>query len=87
MVGDADESNLPGVQLYGEQDVQRLQAHRLDGEEVDRHDAGGLGARNARQVTDVGRGAGRSPLRSSTVRMLAADTGIPSFFSSPWMRR
>jgi hypothetical protein len=30
--------------------------------------------RNARQVTDARRGAGRSPLPSSTVRMLVADT-------------
>jgi hypothetical protein len=43
--------------------------------------------RNARQVTDARRGAGRSPLPSSTVRMVVADTWIPSFLSSPWMRR
>jgi len=43
--------------------------------------------RKARQVTDARRGAGRSPLRSSTVRMVVADTDIPSFFNSPWMRR
>ncbi len=29
----------------------------------------------------------RSPLPSSTVRMVVADTRIPSFLSSPWMRR
>ncbi len=39
--------------------------------------------RNVRQLTDARRGAGRSPLPSSTVRMLVADTWIPSFFSSP----
>ncbi len=33
------------------------------------------------------RGAGRSPLPSSTVRIVVADTPIPSFLSSPWMRR
>jgi hypothetical protein len=43
--------------------------------------------RNARHVTDVRRGAGPSPLPSSTVRMVVADTDTPSFFSSPWMRR
>src|SRR6266496_2495629 len=43
--------------------------------------------RKARQVTEARRGAGRSPLRSSTVRMAVADTDTPSFFSSPWMRR
>src|SRR6266516_3989538 len=42
--------------------------------------------RNTRQVTDARRGAGRSPLPSSTVRMVAADTEPPSFVSSPWMR-
>ncbi|HZD02606.1 MAG TPA: hypothetical protein VFA46_21185, partial [Actinomycetes bacterium] len=40
--------------------------------------------RKARQVTDARRGAGRSPLPSSTVRTVVADTDIPSFFSSPW---
>ncbi len=39
--------------------------------------------RNARQVTDARRGAGPSPLRSSTVRMVVADTWTPSFLSSP----
>jgi hypothetical protein len=43
--------------------------------------------RNARQVTDARRGAGRSPLSSSTVRMVVADTDTPSFLSSPWIRR
>jgi hypothetical protein len=43
--------------------------------------------RNARQVTDARRGAGRSPLLSSTVRIVLADTDTPSFLSSPWMRR
>jgi hypothetical protein len=43
--------------------------------------------RNARQVTDARRGAGRSPLPRSTERMVVADTDTPSFLSSPWMRR
>jgi hypothetical protein len=43
--------------------------------------------RNARQVAGVDRGAGQSPLRSSTVRMVVADTDTPSLASSPWMRR
>jgi hypothetical protein len=43
--------------------------------------------RKARQVTETRRGAGRSPLPSSTGRMVVADTDIPSFCSSPWMRR
>jgi hypothetical protein len=43
--------------------------------------------RNARHVTDARRGAGRSPLSSSTVRMVVADTDTPSFLSSPWIRR
>jgi hypothetical protein len=42
--------------------------------------------RKARQVTDARRGAGRSPSPSRTVRMVVADTRIPSFLSSPWMR-
>jgi hypothetical protein len=45
MVGDADESNLPGVQLDGEQDIEGREAHRLDGDEVDRQDGRGLGAK------------------------------------------
>ncbi len=44
-------------------------------------------ARNARQVSDARRGVGRSPLPSSTVRIVVADTPIPSLLSSPWMRR
>jgi hypothetical protein len=43
--------------------------------------------RNARQLTDACRGAGPSPLPSSTVRMVVVDTNTPSFLSSPWMRR
>jgi hypothetical protein len=43
--------------------------------------------RNARQVTDARRGAGRSPLPHSTERMVVADTDTPSCLSSPWMRR
>ncbi len=43
--------------------------------------------RNARQLTDARRGAGRSPLPSRTVRIVVADTDTPSFLSSPWMRR
>src|SRR6266516_1157421 len=43
--------------------------------------------RNAHQVTEGRRGAGPSPLPSSTVRMVVADTDILSFFSSPWMLR
>jgi len=43
--------------------------------------------RNARQVTDARRGAGPSPLPSSTVRIVVADTDMPNFLSSPWMRR
>jgi hypothetical protein len=38
MVGDASKSNPPCPKLDAEQDVERLEAHRLDGEEVDRHD-------------------------------------------------
>ena len=38
-------------------------------------------------MTDARRGAGRSPLRSSTARMVVADTDTPGFFSSPWMQR
>jgi hypothetical protein len=87
MVGDADESNLPGVQLDGEQDIEGREAHRLDGEEVDRQDGRAWARRNVRQVTEARRGAGRNRLPSSTARMLVADTDIPSFFSSPWTRR
>ena len=87
MVGDADESNPPGVQLDGEEDVERREAHRLDGEEVDRQDAGGLSPEE-RSPGDRGpSGRWPGPLRSRTVRMLVAATRIPSFFSSPWMRR
>ncbi len=92
MVGDTGKSNPPrpkldDEQLDDEQDVERLEAHGLHREEVGGHDAGGLGTKEGPQVTEVRRGAGRSPLRSSTVRMVVADTWTPSFLSSPWMRR
>ena len=86
MVGDASDPNLPGAQFDEEQDVEGLEAHGLHGEEVSGDDVGGLRSRKARQVTDARRGAGRSPLPSSIVRIVVADTRIPSFLSSPWMR-
>src|SRR4029453_14599108 len=43
-VGDPAESNPPGVQLDGEQDVEGREAHRLDGEEVDCQDGRCLSA-------------------------------------------
>jgi len=43
--------------------------------------------RNARHVTDARRGAGPSPLPRSTVRIVVADIDMPSFLSSPWIRR
>jgi len=83
MISDATEPNSPRPKLDEEQDVEGLEPHGLHGEEVGRDDAGGLRAQNARQVTDARRGAGPSPLRSSTVRMVVADTWTPSFLSSP----
>jgi hypothetical protein len=42
MAGDANQAYPAGADLDHEQDVQRLEQHRLDGEEVGREDAGSL---------------------------------------------
>jgi hypothetical protein len=42
MAGDASQAYPAGADLDHKQDVQRLEQHRLDGEEVGREDAGSL---------------------------------------------
>jgi hypothetical protein len=86
MVGDASDPDLPRMQLDEEQDVEGLEAHGLHREEVGRDDAGGLGSKERSPGDEARRGAGRSPLPSSTARIVVADTRMPSFLSSPWMR-
>jgi hypothetical protein len=63
----------------------RRRAHTFGGQAGPRRAV--LPVAPARQVTEARRGAGRTPLPSSTVRMVVADTDTPSVFSSPWMRR
>jgi hypothetical protein len=87
MVSDASDPNLPRVQLDEEQDVEGLEADGLHSEEVGGDDAGGLRSKEGPPGDRRPSGAGRSPLPCSTVRIVVADTRIPSFLSSPWMRR
>jgi hypothetical protein len=87
MVSDAGDPDLPRVQLDVEQDVEGLEPHGLHGEEVGGDDAGGLRSKEGPPGDRPRRGTGRSPLPSSTVRMVVADTRMPSFLSSPWIRR
>jgi hypothetical protein len=84
---DTGEPNLPRPKFDDKQDVQRRQPHGLHGMKSTATMPEACARRNARHVADVRQGAGRSPLRSSTVRMVVPDTETPSFFSSPWMRR
>jgi hypothetical protein len=43
-------------------------------------------AKNCRHVVPPRRGAGPKPRRASSFLIAVADTLIPSFRSSPWMR-
>jgi hypothetical protein len=45
-----------------------------------------LARRNSDQLGPIRRGAGPSPELRSTVAIVVAETLIPSFSSSPWMR-
>jgi hypothetical protein len=42
--------------------------------------------RNSGQLTPIRRGAGPSPELRNTVAIVVAETSIPSFSSSPWIR-
>jgi hypothetical protein len=83
MVGDTHESNPPGIELDGEQDVEVLRRTVSTVKKSTATMPEACARRKARQVTEARRGAGRSPLPSSTVGMVVADTDIPSFLSSP----
>jgi len=86
MVGAASDPNLPGVQLDEEQDVGVLSRTVSTVKKSVAMMPAACARRNARQVTDARRGAGRSPLPSSAVRIVVADTRMPSLLSSPWIR-
>ena len=86
--GDAEEVDDASVEFDHEQDVVAPQQHGVDGEEVGRHDALRLGAEEL--------GPGRARIAAVRVgghdgagrwRRLPFDTAMPSFFSSPTMRR
>jgi len=87
MVSDASHPNLSRVQLDEEQDVEVLRRTVSTVKKSVATMPVACARRKARQVSDARRGAGRSPLPSSTVRIVVADTPIPSFLSSPWTRR
>ncbi len=76
MVGDAGESDPPGVQLDEEQDVEGPEAHRLNGEEVAGHDAVAWVRRNARQVRDARRGGVAAELLELALGALVAPAGF-----------
>ena len=83
MPGDAEDVHAPGPQVDREQDVQRPEPDRLDGEEVKGQNCLGLRTKNSRQVGPSRRGAGPSPFFRSSKRILVAETRIPSLASSP----
>jgi hypothetical protein len=70
-----------------EQDVDPLQKHRLDGQEVARQRGRRLLTQNARHDMPLRSGAGGAPAPTSTVRTVVDDTETPSPLSSPTIRR
>jgi hypothetical protein len=86
MVGDASDPDLPRMQLDEEQDVEVLRRTVSTVKKSVAMMPSACVRRNACQLTEARRGAGRSPLPSRTVRIVVADTRMPSFLSSPWMR-
>jgi hypothetical protein len=69
MRGEAGEMHPPSRELDEEQDVERLERHRLDGEEVAREDPPGLARRGTRSTWDR---TGEVPVRG---RAAAARSG------------
>src|SRR5919197_5847104 len=75
----------PGGELDEEQDVERLQEHRLHREEVAGQHPLPCARRNSVQVKPLRRGAGPRPARRKIRRTVLAPTRIPTLRSSPWI--
>ena len=86
--GAAGEVDAARADLEEEQDVQRLEEERLDGEEVAGQHGSRCRARKCRQV--LARrprcGAGGTRCRWRTARTVERPTAWPSLASSPWSR-
>jgi hypothetical protein len=85
--GDAEQVHDAPLDLDHEQDVVAAEGGRLDGEEVGGQEALAWALRNWPHVGPERRGAGGRRWRRRMVATLVLDTVMPSFFSSPTMRR
>jgi len=85
--GDAEDTQPARGVFDDEERVQPAQRHRLQAEEVARHDAFGLGVRNCTQLGPERLGAGSSPQQFRIDHTVEAPTRYPSPASSPWILR
>ncbi len=84
--GHAGQVHTSRVQFDEEQDVEPPQEDRVRGEEVARHDPGGLLAQERPPGGGRPPWRGSSPWRRSAVRIAVAETCTPSRCSSPLIR-
>jgi hypothetical protein len=78
--------DAPCRELDEHQHVDSFEPHGFDGEKSPAIMLEACWARNWRHVVPPRRGAGPRPRRTSSFLIAVADTLIPSFWSSPWMR-
>jgi hypothetical protein len=87
ILGDPGEVHAAAVKFDEEQHVVATQHDGVDGEEVTRHNPGGLRAEELGPRLRVPTGGGSMPAVLRIVRTVDAAIVMPSRASSPWIRR